>query len=223
MLEAAAAVAPCLLPFAGATGAGRTLSPVEDWLTAAARARPDHEAVVAGARSLTYAELDERAAQRARELAAAGVRAGDRVPVTHPPGLAFAELLHALPRVRRGARARARPRSRRSPPRTAPARPARVCAPRSIPDAVHTVIRTSGTTGAPKPVELTYANHAASARASADALGVEPRRPLALPAAAAPRRRAERAGPQRDQRDHRGPARALRRRPRARPPSRPAR
>jgi O-succinylbenzoic acid--CoA ligase len=35
------------------------------------------------------------------------------------------------------------------------------------------VIRTSGTTGAPKPVALTYANHVASAAASADALGVE--------------------------------------------------
>ena len=36
------------------------------------------------------------------------------------------------------------------------------------------MIRTSGTTGAPKAVELTYANHLASAIASADALGVEP-------------------------------------------------
>ncbi len=42
------------------------------------------------------------------------------------------------------------------------------------PDAVHTLIRSSGTTGVPKPIALTYANHAASARASADALGVEP-------------------------------------------------
>jgi o-succinylbenzoate---CoA ligase len=39
---------------------------------------------------------------------------------------------------------------------------------------VHSVIRTSGTTGEPKPVELTFGNHAASAAASADALGVEP-------------------------------------------------
>jgi O-succinylbenzoic acid--CoA ligase len=39
---------------------------------------------------------------------------------------------------------------------------------------VYTVIRTSGTTGAPKAVGLTYANHLASARASAAALGVEP-------------------------------------------------
>jgi o-succinylbenzoate---CoA ligase len=36
------------------------------------------------------------------------------------------------------------------------------------------VIHTSGTTGEPRPVELTYANHVASAAASADALGVHP-------------------------------------------------
>ena len=41
-------------------------------------------------------------------------------------------------------------------------------------DEVFTVIRSSGTTGVPKAVELTYANHLASARASRDALGVEP-------------------------------------------------
>ena len=37
-----------------------------------------------------------------------------------------------------------------------------------------TVIRSSGTTGVPKAVELTYANHLASARRVRDALGVEP-------------------------------------------------
>ena len=42
------------------------------------------------------------------------------------------------------------------------------------PEAVHTVIRSSGTTGIPKAIQLTFANHAASAVASADALGVEP-------------------------------------------------
>jgi non-ribosomal peptide synthetase component E (peptide arylation enzyme) len=72
---------------------------VEDWLTAAARARPDQLALVADEGSLTYAELDERADRRAREVAGAGVGVGDRVSVTHPPGIAFAELLHALPRL----------------------------------------------------------------------------------------------------------------------------
>jgi o-succinylbenzoate---CoA ligase len=44
---------------------------------------------------------------------------------------------------------------------------------RPDPHAVHTVIHTSGTTGRPRAVELTYANHVASAAASADALGTE--------------------------------------------------
>jgi O-succinylbenzoic acid--CoA ligase len=145
---------------------------VEDWLTVAARARPDHEAVVADEGTLTYAQLYERAARRARALVAVGVRPGDRVPVTHPPGLAFAELLHALPRV--GAVLEPGP----------PARPPQPPDPVAAPDAplrsgfeaaaVHTAMRTSGTTGAAKIVELTYANHAAGARASADALGVHP-------------------------------------------------
>src|SRR5919199_125011 len=42
------------------------------------------------------------------------------------------------------------------------------------PDAVFAVIHTSGTTAAPKPVELTYANFLASAVASAWNLGVAP-------------------------------------------------
>jgi O-succinylbenzoic acid--CoA ligase len=148
---------------------------VEDWLTAAARARPDHEAVVAGGGSLTYAQLDERASHRAVELAAAGVGPRRRVRVTHPPGLAFAELLHALPRL--GAVLEPGPPT--DPPAPAVAeggaeRQRQRLRATFEPDAVHTVIRTSGTTGAPKPVELTYANHAASALASAGALGVEP-------------------------------------------------
>jgi O-succinylbenzoic acid--CoA ligase len=144
---------------------------VEDWLTAAARARPDHVALVSDESSLTYAELDERADRRARELAAAGVGAGDRVRVTHPPGIAFAELLHALPRL--GAVLEP------GPPADSPMPGAGVPGAADLrtafdPESVHTVIRTSGTTGTPKAVELTFANHLASAIASAGALGVEP-------------------------------------------------
>ena len=144
---------------------------MRDWLAEAARARPEGEAVAADDGSLTYAELDERVDRRARELAGAGVRAGDRVAVTHPPGLAFAELLHALPRLR--AVLEPGPPTDRPLPAAAAAGPATLRTTLD-PDAVHTVIRTSGTTGEPKPVELTYANHLASAIASADALGVEP-------------------------------------------------
>jgi o-succinylbenzoate---CoA ligase len=125
--------------------------------------------VTAEGRTLTYAELHERADELARRLA---VAPGDRVPTTLPPGLAFCELLHALPR--RGAVLVP------LDPRGAAARDVPVGARRELalmeeiePEAVHTVIHTSGTTGEPRPVELTYANHAASAAASADALGVQ--------------------------------------------------
>jgi O-succinylbenzoic acid--CoA ligase len=146
---------------------------LEDWLTSAARARPDHPAVVADGAVVTYAELGERAARVARALAVQGVGAGDRVRVSHPPGLAFAEVLHAVPRL--GA-------VFAPVPPVDPAEPAAGDGPEADldlrathdPDAVHTVIHTSGTTGQPKPVELTFANHAASAAASADALGVDP-------------------------------------------------
>ena len=145
---------------------------MEDWLTAAARARPGQEAVATDDGSLTYAELDQQADRRARELAAAGIRAGDRVRLTHPPGLAFTGLLHAVPRL--GAVLEPGPPAQPPDPAVA-GRDSRVGLRTTFePDAIHTVIRTSGTTGAPKAVELTYANHAASAIASADALGVEP-------------------------------------------------
>jgi o-succinylbenzoate---CoA ligase len=133
---------------------------VQDWLSAAARARPDHPAVVADDGTLTYAELDERASRRASEL---DLSRGELVAVTHQPGLAFAELLHAVPRA--GGVFEPGP----------PAQPGAVLARGEVArDDVHTVIGTSGTTGVPKRVELTYANHVASAAASAAALGVEP-------------------------------------------------
>jgi o-succinylbenzoate---CoA ligase len=148
----------------------RTIVALDEWLTSAARARPDHTAVVVAGRAITFAELHERADRTARRLA---VAPGERVSTTLPPGLEFCELLHAAPR--RGAV-------------FAPLRPARPAAREPAvdrptesdlletidPDAVHSVIHTSGTTGEPKAVELTYANHAASAAASADALGVDP-------------------------------------------------
>jgi o-succinylbenzoate---CoA ligase len=145
---------------------------LEDWLTTAARARPDHPAVVAGGKAVTYAELDGRAGALARRLAAAGVRPGYRVRVSHPPGITFAELLHAVPRLG-GVFEPVAPTDPPEPEldpnpdgahvdlRTAHER-----------DAVHSVIHTSGTTGEPNSVELTFGNHAASAAASAEALGV---------------------------------------------------
>jgi O-succinylbenzoic acid--CoA ligase len=42
------------------------------------------------------------------------------------------------------------------------------------PSAIHSIIHTSGTTGVPKAVELSYANHAASAAASESITGIGP-------------------------------------------------
>ncbi|MEA2398279.1 MAG: o-succinylbenzoate---CoA ligase [Thermoleophilaceae bacterium] len=124
----------------------------------------------------------------ARRLAAAGVGSGDRVASTLPAGSDFAALLHALPRLG----AVLVPLNTRL---SSVERAWQVddCAARLVvsvpvdgeeadvdplttvdPDGVQTLLYTSGTSGLPKAVELTYANHAASAIASAWNLGVDP-------------------------------------------------
>jgi o-succinylbenzoate---CoA ligase len=161
---------------------------VVDWLHEAARRRPSHAAIVAGGRTVGYAELDAAAERAARRLAALGVARGDRVATTLPAGHAFAELLHALPRLG----AALVPLDARLTPaelgRQLDAARARLTVheplrgpeadvepgPRLDPDAVHMVVFTSGTGGVPKPVELTLRNHLASALGSAWALGVDP-------------------------------------------------
>ena len=161
---------------------------MEDWLTHRARTLPDRLAIRADGRDLTYAELRAEAGAVARRLAARGVRPGDRVATTLPPGVDFAALLHALPRL--GAvfvplNTRLTAGERRAQvdavaPRVvveAPLDGGEADVPRAgdvDPDAPHSVIFTSGTTGAPKPVTLTYRNHRASALASAWNLGVAP-------------------------------------------------
>jgi o-succinylbenzoate---CoA ligase len=158
----------------------RTIHVLDDWLTSSAHARPDHTAVVAEGRAVTYVELDAAASRAARRLAALGVGLGDLVATTLAPGHAFCELLHALPRL--GAvlapldpRAPLRTNARLTVDAPLDGQEAEVELRRSAdPNAVHSVIHTSGTAGRPKAVELTFANHHASALASADALGVEP-------------------------------------------------
>jgi o-succinylbenzoate---CoA ligase len=110
------------------------------------------------------------------------------VATTLPPGAEFAALLHALPRL--GAvlvplNTRLSQTDRGALVEECGARlvldeppageEADVELRESVdPAAPHTLIYTSGTSGRPKPVLLTYGNHAASARASASNLGVAP-------------------------------------------------
>ena len=64
--------------------------------------RPDHRALVAGDRSLTYRELDERASRLAHALTELGVEEGDRLAVMLPNGIPFVEAMAAVREGRRG-------------------------------------------------------------------------------------------------------------------------
>jgi len=142
---------------------------MRDWLATAAEEHPDRLAVEADDGALTYGELNARADELARRL---DVSPGERAQAAAGANLAFAALLHALPR--RGAALQPLPAGQAGAP--LPLTEQRPGEPRldHPPDAVHTVIATSGTTGEPKLVELTHRNHAASAAAAADAVGAEP-------------------------------------------------
>jgi o-succinylbenzoate---CoA ligase len=153
---------------------------VDAWLPRAARAHPARPAL----NDMTYRELDAAADRAARVLVARGAGPGCRVALALPPGAAFAVALHATQRLGALAvpidlrlTADERPAGdvtvdeqhpleggAELPPAPAPAghelgRPA-------------ILVHTSGTSGAPKPVALTYGNWLWSALGSGVALGV---------------------------------------------------
>jgi o-succinylbenzoate---CoA ligase len=149
---------------------------VDSWLVRAARRRPDGEAV----NGTSYAELLDRARRLDLDVAA-----GTRVGLALPPGTDFAVALHAT--WLRGAVAvphdlRLTPGERpaadvvltleamvEGPPPPAGGGPSTVEL-----DATAVVLQTSGTTGRPKEVHLTFGNLLWSALGSAVALGVDP-------------------------------------------------
>ncbi len=168
---------------------------VEGWLHRAARTHPGASAIEGpdgASSSCSYAELHAAARRGARALSARGVQRGDRVAIALPPGPQFAEVFHAC--LLLGAVAVP------VDPRLAEAERARICDGSStvvsetlngVPDlgvdldfvlderhdlgAVAAVIHTSGTTSAPRPIELTYGNFLWSALGSAVALDLNPR------------------------------------------------
>ncbi|HYF25428.1 MAG TPA: AMP-binding protein [Baekduia sp.] len=145
---------------------------VESWLERAARTRPHAPAV----NDLTYAQLLDRA-RRLRLDAGPG----DRVALALAPGADFAVALHGV--WLRGATAV--PHDLRLPAADRPAADvvldhAEPSGPPLPPgsrhdlDAVALGLRTSGTTGPGKPVDLTFGNLLWSALGSAVLLGVDP-------------------------------------------------
>jgi O-succinylbenzoic acid--CoA ligase len=160
---------------------------VQAWLPRAHARHPDATAIVADGRTLTYAELAAEADAAAGRLHARGARAGDRVGIALPPGLAFAVALHGCLRLgavavpvdlRLGEQERAARAATCAvtvdAPLDGPADDAPLADAHAL-DAVAAVIHTSGTTGAGRAVELTYANWLWSALGSAVALGLDPR------------------------------------------------
>ena len=147
---------------------------------------PDRLAVADPIERLTYAELRARAGSAAAALVDEGVHPGDLVAIDLPPGVGHAVALHGA--VLAGAVTQSLPAAGRAGVAVAPgvtfadggflaestgAPPLSHAAPR-VPTAPLTRVLTSGTSGAPKPVDLTMANHEASAAASAQRLGVDP-------------------------------------------------
>jgi O-succinylbenzoic acid--CoA ligase len=165
------------------------------WLERAAALRPERVALEADGARVTYEELLDRARAVAGSLTANGIRPGDRVAIALPAGIEFAEALHGCllmgavampvdPRLAERERAaieataaavvdelrvRVRPHESRA---LKGSDPARVPPPRD--DDIALVVHTSGTTAAPRPVELSFGNVQANALGSAVALGLDP-------------------------------------------------
>lgn len=153
------------------------------WIHLAAAKHPERVAVEGPERSLTYAELSRAAISAAGALQRLGVAGGERVALALLTGEEFVIALHgcmlagaaAVPvdlRLTESERA-----ARLADASVTVSEPLRG-APHTGPtvfggDRPATVMHTSGTTAAPKPVVLTYGNWLASALGSAVALGLD--------------------------------------------------
>ena len=163
---------------------------LDNWLAQRAETCPDRLAIRAGDLDLTYAELELEAASTARRLAARGVRRGATVAIGIEPGPEYAAVLHGLMKL--GAVAQPLNTRHSEAERGAElerAQPALVlnspldltAAEADMPllgehdlEAIHCRLLTSGTSGAPRAVGLTYGNFLWSAVGSAFNLGVDP-------------------------------------------------
>jgi O-succinylbenzoic acid--CoA ligase len=162
-----------------------SLGTVPAWLPRAAGVAPARAALVTPGETVTYAELLARADAGARRLAGLGAGPGDRVAIVLPPGVALAQTLHACWRL--GAIAVPVDIRLGEAERVAQTAGALVVdqllagaeAPVALRDehdlsATAAIVHTSGSSGQPKAVELTFGNWLWSALGSAVALGLDP-------------------------------------------------
>jgi O-succinylbenzoic acid--CoA ligase len=163
---------------------------LDDWLAQRSQSCPDRTALVADGTEVTYAELEAEATWVARRLAAHGVRRGSTAALTMHPRREQVVLAHAL--MKTGASLLPL-----SPRLSAEEREQIVAAEEPIVDlddagqltqteadlpllGEHDMdeiccrILTSGSTGAPKPIGLSYGNFLWNAVGSAFNIGVEP-------------------------------------------------
>jgi o-succinylbenzoate---CoA ligase len=165
---------------------------VEAWLARAARTAPSATALETPDAKVSYLDLLRLATAGADELVELGVNRGERVAIALAPGIGFAQALHAcwlLGAIAVPVDLRLTPAERAEigagasvlverPLRDSSSggRESETLAYEAVHDldAVCAVIHTSGTTSAPKPVELTYGNFLWSALGSGVALGIDP-------------------------------------------------
>jgi o-succinylbenzoate---CoA ligase len=163
---------------------------LDNWLAQRAQTCPDRPALIADGLELTYAELEREATSAARRLAARGARRGATVALRLEPGAEYVVLLHALMKLgciaypvntRLSEAEIAAELARAEPALTVGGGSDLTLTEADLPllgehdlAAPHCRILTSGTSGGPRPIGLTYGNHLWSAVGSAFNLGVEP-------------------------------------------------
>jgi O-succinylbenzoic acid--CoA ligase len=163
---------------------------IDDWLAQRAQSCPERTALIAEGAAVTYAELEAEATWVARRLAAEGVRRGSTAALTMHPRREQVVLAHALMKVG----AALLPLS----PRLTEAERSQIIAAvepmidlddpglltqteADLPmlgehdtDAICAYVLSSGSTGPPKPIGLTYGNFLWSAMGGAFNIGVDP-------------------------------------------------
>ena len=164
---------------------------LDNWLAMRALTSPERSALLADGSETTYAELEAEATWVARRLAAYGVRRGALAALTIRPGREQVVLIHALmklgavllplsPRLSEAERAEILDAEEPAVDLSDPA--AQLTQTEAdLPllgehdmDEVHCRILTSGSSGTPRPIPLTYGNHLFSAVGSAFNIGVDP-------------------------------------------------